>query len=102
MRVVLQPNVSYRESYWDVGPWQMEVLARANVRHASVIFLSLPLRLVHCLIGSARDCIDDVDHADHSRAARVRGLFLWWRWWRWLCVMRLVVDGWVRPQRHKY
>jgi hypothetical protein len=93
VRVMLQPNVSCYESYWDVGPWQMEVLAGANVRHASVIFLSLPLRLVHWLIESARDCIDDVDHAHHSRAARVRGLLLWQRWWRWLGVMRLVVDG---------
>jgi hypothetical protein len=66
VRVVLQPNVSSRESYWDVGPWQMEVLPGANVRHASVVFLSLPLCLVHWLIGSARDCIDDVDHAHHS------------------------------------
>jgi hypothetical protein len=62
----------------------------------------LPLRLMRWLIGSARDCIDDVDHAHHSRAARVRGLLLWRRWWRWLGVMRLVVDGWVRPRRHKY
>jgi hypothetical protein len=35
----------------------MEVLAGANVRHTSVVFLSLPLRFVHWLIGSARDCI---------------------------------------------
>jgi hypothetical protein len=80
VRVVLQPNVSCRESYWDVGQWQMEVLAGANVRHASVVLLPLPLRLVHRLIGPAGDCIDDVDHAHHSRAARVRGLLLWWRW----------------------
>jgi hypothetical protein len=77
----------------------MEVLPGANVQYASVIFLPLPLRLVHWLIGSARDCIDDVDHAHHSRAARVRGLLLWRRW---LGVMRLMVDGWVRPRRHKY
>jgi hypothetical protein len=72
------------------------------VRYASVIFLSLPLCLVHWLIGVARDCIDDVDHAHHSRAARVRCPLLWWRWWRWLSVMRLMVDGWVRPRRYKY
>jgi hypothetical protein len=85
----LQPNVSCRESYWDVGPWQVKVLAGANVRHPSVVLLSLPLRLVHQLIGPAGDCVDDVDHAHHSRAARVRGLLLWWRWWGWLGVMRL-------------
>jgi hypothetical protein len=56
--VVLQPNVSCRESYWDVGPWQMKVLARANVRHASVVVLLLPLRLVHRLIGSAEGVYD--------------------------------------------
>jgi hypothetical protein len=27
-------------------------------------------------------------------------LWWWWRWW--LAVRRLMVDGWVRPQRHKY
>jgi hypothetical protein len=80
----------------------MELLHGANVRYASVIFLQLPLCLVHWLIGAARDRIDDVDHAHHSRAARVRCLLLWWRWWRWLGVMRLMVDGWVRPRRYKY
>jgi hypothetical protein len=80
----------------------MEVLPGANVRHASVILLSLPLRLMHWFVGPTRDCIGDVDHAHHSRAARVRGFLLWQRWWWWLGVMRLMVDGWVRPRRHKY
>jgi hypothetical protein len=54
----------------------MEILARPDVLHASIVLLPLPLRLVDRLIGSAGDCIDDVDHAHHSRAARVRGLLL--------------------------
>jgi hypothetical protein len=44
----------------------MKVLAGADVRHASVIVLSLPLCLMHQLIGSAGDCVDDVDLAHHS------------------------------------
>jgi hypothetical protein len=81
VRVVLQPNVSGRESYWDVGPGQMKIFPRVDMRYASVIFLPLTLRRVHRLIGAARDCIDDVDHTHHSRAARIRCLLLWWRWW---------------------
>jgi hypothetical protein len=41
----------------------MKVFAGANVRHASVVVLLLPLRLVHRLVGPAGDCFDDVDHA---------------------------------------
>jgi hypothetical protein len=98
----LQPNVSCREGYGDVGPWQVKVLAGKDVRHTSGVVLALPLCLVHRLIGSAGDCIDDVDHAHHSRAARVRGLLLWWRW-RWrlgVGIVCLMVGGRVRPRRH--
>jgi hypothetical protein len=81
----------------------MKIFPGTNVRYASVIFLPLTLRLVHWLIGAARDCIDDIDHTHHSQAARIRCLLLWWRWWWWwLGVMCLMVDGWVRPRRHKY
>jgi hypothetical protein len=53
VRVVLQPNVSGRESYWDVGPGQMKIFSRADMRYASVIFLPLTLHRVHRLIGAA-------------------------------------------------
>jgi hypothetical protein len=44
MGIVLQPNVSGRESYWDVGPRKMKIFPGENVRYASVIFLLLTLR----------------------------------------------------------
>jgi hypothetical protein len=48
--VVLQPNVSGYESYWNVRPGQMKIFSGADMRYASVIFLPLTLRRVHRLI----------------------------------------------------
>jgi len=62
MRVVLQPKIFLCERYRDVGPRCAEVLAFANMRHSSEVFLALSLCLVDWLVGSSGDGVDDVDH----------------------------------------
>jgi hypothetical protein len=66
MGVVLQPNVSGCESYWNVRPGQVEIFFGADMRYASVLLLPLMLRRVHRLIGDARNCIDDVVTPENS------------------------------------
>jgi hypothetical protein len=49
---MLQPDISSCEGYWYVGPWQVEVFSRADVRDASVVLLPLTLRHVHWFVGA--------------------------------------------------
>ena len=63
-------------------PRGSEVFAFAYVREGSEVFLALSLRLMHWLIGSSGDGVDDVDHA----AGGCIGCSLWYLprlklWW---------------------
>ena len=63
MWVVLKPEVSFGEVDWDVGPRSAEMLAIADVRDGAEVFFPLTLCLVHWLIQSAGDGIDDIYRA---------------------------------------
>ena len=58
--VMLEPEVGFGEGNWDVGPEGAEVFAFADVRDGAEVFFPLMLCLVHWLIRSAGDGIDDI------------------------------------------
>ena len=76
MWVMLEPEVGFGEGNWDVGPGSAEMLAFAHMRDGAEVFFPLALCLVHWLIRSAGDGIDDIHRAsdriigslrDHTR-----------------------------------
>ena len=60
VRVVLEPKVGFGEGNWDVRPGGVEIFAFAYMRDCAEVFFPLTLCLVHWLIRSARDGIDDI------------------------------------------
>ena len=83
MRVVLQPKIRLCEGYRDMLPRGSEAFAFAHMRHSSKVFFALPLRLMHRLIGSSGDGIDDVNHAAGGSVACSFRYLSWLelRWW---------------------
>ena len=65
MWVVLKPEVGFGEGDRDVGPGSAEMLAFADVRDGAEVFFTLTLCLVHWLVRSARDGIDDIHRASN-------------------------------------
>ena len=63
MWVVLKPEVGFGEGDRDVGPGSAKMLAFADVRDGAEVFFPLTLCLVHWLIRSAGDGIDDIYRA---------------------------------------
>ena len=63
MQIVLKPEVGFREGDRDMGPGSVEMLAFANMRDGAEVFFPLMLCLVHWLIRSAGDGIDDIYRA---------------------------------------
>jgi len=60
---VLKPEVGFGEGHRDVGPGSTEMLAFADMRDGAEVFFPLMLCLVHWLIRSAGDGIDDIYRA---------------------------------------
>jgi len=60
---VLKPKVSFGEGDRDMGPRSAEMLAFANMRDGADVFFPLTICLVHWLIRSAGDVIDDIYRA---------------------------------------
>ena len=50
LRVVLKPEIGFRESNWDIGPGGAEMFAFADVRDGAEVFFPLTLRLMHWLV----------------------------------------------------
>ena len=69
MRIVLKPEVSFGEGNWVVGPGGAEMFAFADVRDGAEVFFPLTLCLVHWLIRSTGDGIDDI----HRTSDRIIG-----------------------------
>ena len=63
MRIVLKPEVGFGEGDWDMGPGSAEMLAFADMQDGAEVFFPLKLCLVHWLIRSAGDGIDDIYRA---------------------------------------
>ena len=63
MRIVWKPEVGFGEGDRDMGPGSVEMLAFADMRDGADVFFLLTLCLVHWLIRSAEDCIDDIYRA---------------------------------------
>ena len=63
VRVVLQPEVGFGECDRNVGPRSAEMLAFADMRDGAEVFFRLTLCLVHWLVRSAGDSIDDIYRA---------------------------------------
>ena len=70
VRVMLKPEICFGEGYWDMRPWGAKMLAFADMRDRPEVFFPLPLRLMHRLIGSSGDGIDDVYHASGVALSR--------------------------------
>ena len=62
MQIVLKPEVGFREGDRDMGPGSAEMLAFADVQDGTEVFFPLTLCLVHWLVRSAGDGIDDIHH----------------------------------------
>ena len=76
MRIVLKPEIGFGEGDRDMGPGSAEMRALADMRDGAEVFFPLTLCLVHWLIRSAGDGIDDIHRAsdriigslpDHTR-----------------------------------
>ena len=82
MGVMLQPKICLCEGYQDMRPRCSEAFAFAHMRDSSEVFFALPLRLVHWLVGSSGDGIDDVNHAAREIVAcsfrYLSRIKLWW------------------------
>ena len=63
MWVVLQPKIYLCKGYGNMRPSCSEAFAFAHMRDSSEVFFVLPLRLVHWIVGSTGDGIDDVNPA---------------------------------------
>ena len=63
MSVVLKPKVGFGKSYRDMGPGGAKMFAFADMRDCAKVFFPLMLCLVHWLIRSAGDGIDDIYRA---------------------------------------
>ena len=72
MRIVLKPEVSFAEGDQDMGPRSEEMLAFADMRDGVEVFFPLTLYLVHWLIRSAGDCIDDIYRASDKIIGSLR------------------------------
>jgi hypothetical protein len=59
---MLQLQICFSEGYWYVRPCCLEVLAFARMIDCLKVILSLPLRLMHWLIGSPKYCVYYVHH----------------------------------------
>jgi hypothetical protein len=83
MWVMLQPKICLCEGYRDVRPRDSKEFAFTYMRDGSEVFFALLLRLVHWLIGSSGDGVDDVDHATRGCIACSFGYLprLKLRWW---------------------
>ena len=60
MRIVLEPEVGFGEGDRDMVPGSVEMLAFADMRDGAEVFFPLTLCLVHLLIRSAGDGVDDI------------------------------------------
>ena len=60
MWVVLKPKVGFGKSYRDIGPGGAKMFAFTDMRDGAKVFFPLMLCLVHWLIRSAEDGIDDI------------------------------------------
>ena len=63
MRIVLKLEISFGEGDRDMGPGSAEMLAFADMRDGAEVFFPLMLCLVHWLVRSAGDGIDDIYRA---------------------------------------
>ena len=66
MRVVLKPEVSFGEGDRDMRPRGAEMLAFVDMQDGAEVFFPLTLCLVHWLIRSAGDGIDDIYRASDT------------------------------------
>ena len=72
MRIVLEPEVGFGEGDRDKGPRSAEMLAFANMRDGAEVSFPLTLCLVHWLIRSAGDGIDDIYRASDRMIGSLR------------------------------
>ena len=61
--VVLKPEVGFGKCDWNMGPRGVEMFAFAHVGDCVEIFFSIPLHLVHMLVGPTGDGINDIYRA---------------------------------------
>ena len=69
MWVMLKPEIGFGEGDRDVGPGSEEMFAFADMRDGAEVFFPLTLCLVHWLIRSTGDGIDDI----HRTSDRIIG-----------------------------
>ena len=62
---MLKPEVGIGEGDWDVRPRSAEMFAFADMRDGAEVFFPLTLCLVHWLIRSTGDGIDDIHRASN-------------------------------------
>ena len=72
VRVMLKPQVGFREGDWDVRPGGAEMFAFADMQDCAKVFFSLMLCLVNWLIRFTGDGIDDIYHSSDGIISSLR------------------------------